>query len=106
MLQVSWAVFARFGRPHTLLVAPSAFLCWCLLTYFATAAGYLYAARLLAGTGMGVNFTFSSIYIGEVATPAMRGVLILVMTLLAPTGQLLAFVLGPLLSYEWEVRQQ
>lgn len=98
---VSWAVFTRLGRPYTLAVAPLAFLAWALLTYFASAPGYLYAARLLAGTGMGVNFTFSSIYLGEMATPLMRSVLILVMTLLAPSGQLLAFVIGPHLDY-WQ----
>ncbi|XP_034249558.1 probable metabolite transport protein CsbC isoform X2 [Thrips palmi] len=98
---VSWAVFTRLGRPYTLSVAPLAFLVWVLLTYFASSAGHLYAARLLAGTGMGVNFTFSSIYLGEMATPVMRSVLILVMTLLAPSGQLLAFVIGPQLTY-WQ----
>lgn len=97
-------MFTRLGRPHTLAVAPLAFLAWVLLTYFASSAGHLYAARLLAGTGMGVNFTFSSIYLGEMATPIMRSVLILVMTLLAPSGQLLSFVIGPYLTYWQEVR--
>lgn len=98
---VSAGVFTRLGRRHTLFVGPLAFLAWTLLTYFAASASWLYAARLLAGTGMGVNFTFSSVYLGEVATPLMRGVLILVMTLLAPTGQLLSFLIGPKLDY-WQ----
>lgn len=99
---VSLPVFVHLGRRHTLRVGALFFLVNLLLTYFATSAGYLYAARLLSGAGMGVNFTYSSIYLGEVATPLMRGVLILVMTILAPSGQLLSFLLAPHLDY-WQL---
>ncbi|KAK3932491.1 Facilitated trehalose transporter Tret1 [Frankliniella fusca] len=99
---VSLPVFTHLGRRHTLRLGALFFLANLLLTYFATSAGYLYAARLLSGAGMGVNFTYSSIYLGELATPLMRSVLILVMTILAPSGQLLSFLLAPHLDY-WQL---
>ncbi|KAK3911241.1 Facilitated trehalose transporter Tret1 [Frankliniella fusca] len=99
---VSLPVFTYLGRRHTLRLGALFFLANLLLTYFATSAGYLYAARLLSGAGMGVNFTYSSIYLGELATPLMRSVLILVMTILAPSGQLLSFLLAPHLDY-WQI---
>ncbi|KAK3911191.1 Facilitated trehalose transporter Tret1 [Frankliniella fusca] len=99
---VALPVFTRLGRRRTLHLGALFFLANLLLTYFATSAGYLYAARLLSGAGMGINFTFSSIYLGELTTPLMRGVLILCMAILAPVGQLLSFLLAPHLDY-WQL---
>lgn len=96
---VGAAVFSHAGRRWTLLVGPTTFSAWCLLTYFATAPGYLMAARALAGAGQGMCMSFSYIYVGEVATPKMRGALILTVTLLLPVGQLVAYVVGPAVSY-------
>ncbi|KAK3921096.1 Facilitated trehalose transporter Tret1 [Frankliniella fusca] len=93
------AVFSHAGRRWTLLVGPATFSAWSLLTYFATAPGYLMAARALSGAGQGMCMSFSYIYVGEVATPRLRGALILTVSLLLPVGQLAAYVVGPAVSY-------
>ncbi|KAJ1525152.1 hypothetical protein ONE63_009988 [Megalurothrips usitatus] len=96
---VGAAVFSLAGRRVTLLVGPVSFSAWCLLTYFAPSPPFLMAARALAGAGQGMCMSFSFIYVGEVATPAMRGPLILTVTLLLPVGQLVAYTVGPAVSF-------
>lgn len=101
----SWAstlMFTLSGRKQAILVGPVALTVWVVLTTIGASTGMLIGARILAGMGMGIALSFSFIYAGEVTTPTVRGPLILATTLLMPTGQLVAFLVGPLVDWQWQ----
>ncbi|KAK3921152.1 Facilitated trehalose transporter Tret1-2-like protein [Frankliniella fusca] len=101
----SWAstvVFAVAGRRQTVLVGPVTLTLWVILTAIGASTPMLIVARILAGCGMGIALSFSYIYVGEVTTRQHRGPLILAVTLLMPTGQLISYLLGSNVPWLWE----
>lgn len=101
----SWSstlVFAVATRRLTIMVGPVVLSLWVALTCIGSSVAMLIAARLLAGCGMGIALSFSFIYVGEVTSATLRGPLILATTLLMPTGQLVAFLLGSNVPWLWQ----
>ncbi|XP_075217187.1 facilitated trehalose transporter Tret1-like isoform X2 [Lycorma delicatula] len=56
-------------------------------------------ARIFFGLSMGVAFTVVPLYVGEIASPEVRGVLGVAFQSMLHLGHLIEFVLGPWLSY-------
>lgn len=98
----STVVFAVAGRRQTILVGPVTLSAWVVLTAIGTSTPMLIVARMLAGCGMGIALSFSYMYVGEVASPHLRGPLSMVVTLLMPIGQLVAFLLGSNVPWLWQ----
>ncbi|XP_026284221.1 facilitated trehalose transporter Tret1-like [Frankliniella occidentalis] len=101
----SWSstvVFTLAGRRQTVLVGPVTLTLWVILTSIGSSSTMLIVARMLAGMGMGIALSFSYIYVGEVTTRQHRGPLILAVTLLMPTGQLIAYLLGSNVPWIWQ----
>lgn len=65
-----------FGSKTTILITSLPMsLCW-LFTIVANRVEWLYAARSLAGFGMGMTFSSFSLYLGEIADSSIRGALV------------------------------
>ncbi|XP_047115364.1 facilitated trehalose transporter Tret1-like [Schistocerca piceifrons] len=88
------------GR-KTLLVASAVpvFASW-LMVLFAESAAMLIASRLVASLGVGAVMCVGPMYVCEVAEARVRGALGTLFQFMLSAGSLLAFSLGPYLSYE------
>lgn len=71
-----------FGSKTTVFITsfPIA-LCW-VFTIAADRVEWLYAARSLAGVSLGMTYSSFSLYLGEIADPAIRGALVVLGTLI------------------------
>ncbi|XP_060864951.1 LOW QUALITY PROTEIN: facilitated trehalose transporter Tret1-like [Metopolophium dirhodum] len=85
-------------KPSTVVLGPLFIVSWAL-TLFVPTAWALYTARLLAGMGKGMSYTVVPVYLGEIASPAIRGALGSVFCLQLHFGFLMEAVIGPLVSY-------
>lgn len=85
-------------KPSTIVLGPLFIVTW-VLTLCVPTAWALYTARLLAGMGKGMSYTVVPVYLGEIASPAIRGALGSVFCLQLHFGFLLEAVVGPLVSY-------
>lgn len=95
-------VFAdRVGRRRALqCVAAPMVLSWIMIV-FATSVGWLYAARIIAGLGVGAVSVVAPIYVGEIAASAIRGTLGGFFQMQLTIGILFAYVFGAFLNYTW-----
>ncbi|XP_026820358.1 facilitated trehalose transporter Tret1-like [Rhopalosiphum maidis] len=85
-------------KPSTAVLGPLFMITWALALWVPTAWA-LYTARLLAGMGKGMSYTVVPVYLGEIASPAIRGALGSVFCLQLHFGFLLEAIVGPLVSY-------
>lgn len=85
-------------KPSTVVLGPLFIVSWAL-TLFVPTAWALYTARLLAGIGKGMSYTVVPVYLGEIASPAIRGALGSVFCLQLHFGFLMEAVIGSLVSY-------
>lgn len=89
------------GRKYTLLIG----LPGCLgLAYICIALAVnvwmMYLGRVLAGAGLGISQTVSTLYIAEVATPEMRGPLAVIPAIAGTLGLLTTQILGSMLNWK------
>ncbi|XP_045780673.1 facilitated trehalose transporter Tret1-like [Maniola jurtina] len=70
----------------------------CILS-LATNLAMLYCGRLLLGFNGGILAVMSIVYIGEIASTNIRGILLIVIGICQTTGTILLFSVGPFLSY-------
>lgn len=59
----------------------------------------LYVARIFCGLTFGLCYTVLPIYLGEIASDKIRGALTIMMTIMMTTGVLLAYCIGPFVSF-------
>ncbi|XP_022164816.1 facilitated trehalose transporter Tret1-like [Myzus persicae] len=85
-------------KPSTVVLGPLFIVSWAL-TLFIPTTWALYTARLLAGMGKGMSYTVVPVYLGEIASPAIRGALGSVFCLQLHFGFLMEAIIGPLVSY-------
>ncbi|XP_026476968.1 facilitated trehalose transporter Tret1-like [Ctenocephalides felis] len=89
----------RFGRKGAILLSTlPTFVGW-LLIGLATSVEYIYAARFLFGLSIGSAFTVVPMYTGEIAEDSVRGAVGSFLQLFIVTGFLLAYAIGPYVSY-------
>ncbi|XP_017893631.1 facilitated trehalose transporter Tret1-like [Ceratina calcarata] len=73
-------------------------LCW-LFTIFATEQWHLFVARFFSGISGGMVLFLIPMYVSEIASDGIRGMLGSLMVFLLNGGVLLGYILGALLSY-------
>lgn len=89
----------RFGRKMTgCLMALPFSLCW-LFTIFASKHIHLYIARFFAGISGGMVLFLVPLYISEITSDGIRGMLGSLVIFLLNSGLLFGYILGALLSY-------
>nr|XP_018901923.1 PREDICTED: sugar transporter ERD6-like 7 [Bemisia tabaci] len=98
-LPAGW-LMDRCGRIFVLRAAALVYIVAAVLALAASAPVHLYLARLLAGVGKGVAFTAATLYVGEIAGPAIRGALCGVCALMSLAGTLTSMTLGPFVSFQ------
>ncbi|XP_052744835.1 facilitated trehalose transporter Tret1 [Bicyclus anynana] len=59
----------------------------------------LYISRFLAGVTIGIVNVMNLVYIGEIASPKIRGILLTAIGIFTTVGMLMIFAVGPYLSY-------
>ncbi|KAK3923531.1 Facilitated trehalose transporter Tret1 [Frankliniella fusca] len=97
-LPTGW-LMGRLGRRVTLLASAVPFIVsWGLLVVCETAP-LLYLARVLGGLGVGMAFTVTPIYLGEIADTQVRGALGTLLQAMLYCGILMEYVVGPYVSY-------
>jgi len=82
-----------------MIVASSSYLCSFLSILLANSSLLLYLGRFLAGLGLGLVLATTSVYIVEIATIDMRGLLGCFVQFLGGIGVLLSFILGSFLNW-------
>lgn len=87
------------GRKLILLLTGGLFATTWLMALLAHTPTLLYLARFLAGMGKGVAFTVAPMYLGEIASPGIRGALSTMFAGLLWAGTLFEFTIGPVVSY-------
>ncbi|CAL7934717.1 unnamed protein product [Xylocopa violacea] len=89
----------RFGCKVTgYLMGVPLCACW-LFTIFATEQAHLFVARFFAGMSGGMALFLVPVYVSEIASDGIRGMLGSLLIFLLNGGILLGYVLGALLSY-------
>lgn len=88
----------RFGRKKSLLMAVVPILSGWLLTGLANSIWMLFAARILFGMSYSIVFLGIPIYLGEIASPKIRGFSITTMFVMGRLGILFMFSLAPYVS--------
>lgn len=93
------AVAEKFGRKVAgcLIVLPHG-VCW-LLTIFAEDQNYLFVARFFAGIAGAGAILVIPLYIGEIASDKIRGMLGSLLVFFVNAGILAAYILGSLVSF-------
>ena len=93
----------RLGRRFTMrAVASLSFLSGYLIIALANSAALILLGRFITGVGVGAVMTTATIYIVEIASTDMRGVLGCFIQFMGALGILLAFILGYWLNW-WQL---
>ncbi|XP_047036112.1 facilitated trehalose transporter Tret1-like [Helicoverpa zea] len=59
----------------------------------------IYAVRIVSGLGMGITIVCNIVYVGEIASTNIRGILLTSTSIMGITGTLLVYAIGPFVSY-------
>ena len=70
---VSGPLSDRFGRRKILFLAATLYAVSAIASALAPSFGFLVAARMIGGLGVGASLIIAPLYIAEIAPPAMRG---------------------------------
>ncbi|XP_044733644.1 facilitated trehalose transporter Tret1-like [Chrysoperla carnea] len=88
----------HYGRKKTILMTSIPFILSSLISIYAESVIHYYIARFLGGFGLGANSVVVSVYISEISSPKISGILSTSIHLALSVGILFAFVLGAYLS--------
>lgn len=93
------AISANYqGSKKTMvLILLALMICW-ILTFLAQAPVWLYIARFCAGLALGIMYSSFPLYIGEVALPEIRGILVTLAGCGGTFGLVLGTIFGSFLS--------
>ncbi|KAH0539234.1 facilitated trehalose transporter Tret1-like isoform X1 [Cotesia glomerata] len=95
---ISKQMIERVGRKNSMFLGGlPLIICWSL-TCFAHNVSLLIVARLLAGVALGVVFGVTPLYLGEIASVEIRGIIGSTMGVMINLGILFAFIVIPYLS--------
>ncbi|EFN82972.1 facilitated trehalose transporter Tret1 [Harpegnathos saltator] len=88
------------GRKRVLLLSGFPLASSWIFTICATSVTWIYWSRICSGIGSGIMWPAMSLYLGEIADPAIRGSLIAMNVNAASVGLFLGNAMGPYLSME------
>lgn len=86
------ALTGRFGRRWLIIIAGVVFTASAIGTAFAPTVGWLIAARVASGVGIGIASFISPMYIAELVPAKVRGSLVAVNMLAITTGIVIAYL--------------
>ncbi|XP_067625976.1 facilitated trehalose transporter Tret1-like isoform X2 [Eurosta solidaginis] len=89
----------RIGRKWDLIISSVFFIVAYALMLAANEVWMLLLARVIQGCGVGFVFTVQPMYVGEIATDAVRGATGSLMVLFINSGILYVYLIGPYVSY-------
>ena len=90
----------RIGRKKTMLIFSIPQIISWILILLAKNVIYLYIARLLGGIGYGGGYVVQIIYVGEISSKNIRGMLLILAKTSFVTGALITVSAGAFLSYD------
>ncbi len=94
-------LLSKMGRKITLMMLAVPFVAgWVLLATCKTVA-LLYIGRILTGIGAGMASLITPIYIAEMSSPQLRGLLGASFQLIITTGILIVYALGIVFNHVW-----
>ncbi|XP_059469654.1 facilitated trehalose transporter Tret1-like [Neocloeon triangulifer] len=91
----------KLGRRLTMQIVAAPLIVSWVMIIFAPSVGWLYAARIIAGLGVGAVSVVAPIYVGEIAASAIRGSLGGFFQMQLTIGILFTYLFGAVLSYLW-----
>ena len=91
----------RLGKKGAMLTDAGLFAAAYLLIVVAPALWAVYLGRLLCGVATGVSSLVCPVYVAEISTPQIRGLLGSGMQVMVTFGVLLAIAVGALVSWRW-----
>ncbi|XP_053972070.1 facilitated trehalose transporter Tret1-like isoform X2 [Hylaeus volcanicus] len=94
-------VVEYMGSKRALLSAGGPLMIGWICTIVAHSAGWLYISRFCNGLSFGIFFSSFSLYIGEIASPNIRGALITMIVNGMPLGMLIGNTMGSRISMRW-----
>uniref|UniRef100_A0A182X3Q9 Facilitated trehalose transporter Tret1 n=1 Tax=Anopheles quadriannulatus TaxID=34691 RepID=A0A182X3Q9_ANOQN len=88
-----------FGRKITLLIAVLPSIVGWILIGVGESVTVLYISRALSGISYGMAYSSMPLYLGEIASDRIRGSIGTLLTVMAKSGILLEYVIGPYVDY-------
>ncbi len=98
---LSGLLIELFGRKSTLLVANLPLVVGYAIIGGVKTMTWLYIGRTLTGVGVGMMAVTVNVYIAEISTVKMRGILATISQLFVASGIFIAYLLGIPLVYKW-----
>ncbi|XP_076163420.1 facilitated trehalose transporter Tret1-like [Ptiloglossa arizonensis] len=96
-----WLGVDYFGSKRTLLFAGGPVLIGWICIIAANSAEWLYVSRFSAGISVGMFLSSFSLYIGEIASPSIRGGLVTMIINGIPFGMMIGNAMGSQLPMAW-----
>ncbi|XP_013142148.1 PREDICTED: sugar transporter ERD6-like 6 isoform X1 [Papilio polytes] len=87
------------GRKPCFILAGVSSLISFLLLAIANNLAMIYVGRILCGLGSGIIFIVNLVYIGEIASTNIRGILLTSNAIFTTLGTLIVYSIGPFVSY-------
>ncbi|XP_053687017.1 facilitated trehalose transporter Tret1-like [Sabethes cyaneus] len=97
-IPTAWAI-DRFGRKYTMLFTAIPTIIGWILIGVAQSVPVLYISRLLSGISYGMQYSSMPIYLGEIASDAIRGSIGTLLTVMAKAGILFEYSVGPFVDF-------
>ncbi|XP_044733192.1 facilitated trehalose transporter Tret1-like [Chrysoperla carnea] len=99
---VASMVSNKYGRKKAIIMSAIPFIISALIDIFAESVLHYYIARFMGGYGIGVSFAVVPMYISEISSPNIRGILSVSIYMAMSMGTLFVFVFGaylPIVTY-------
>ncbi|XP_044732211.1 facilitated trehalose transporter Tret1-2 homolog [Chrysoperla carnea] len=90
----------NIGRKNGLLLTTIPNIISCLLIFFVQNIYMLYAARFICGISVGIVFSTLPVYLSEISSPKIRGIVATIGSLTLPVGTVGQFILFPLMTIQ------
>ncbi|XP_063896101.1 facilitated trehalose transporter Tret1 [Helicoverpa armigera] len=87
------------GRKPCLIIGGVLNVIAYILVVTTTNIAMIYAVRIVSGLGMGITIVCNIVYVGEIASTNIRGILLTSTSIMGITGTLLVYAIGPFVSY-------
>ncbi|XP_046650205.1 solute carrier family 2, facilitated glucose transporter member 8-like isoform X3 [Daphnia pulicaria] len=91
----------KFGRRFVLMVMTAPYIIGWLMISLAVDSNMLYVGRVVVGFSGGVCTAIAPCYIGEISTPAMRGIVGFFFSVNLASGLLVTSVMGLWMHWRW-----
>lgn len=99
---IAGPIMEKLGRKKTLLYITSTwFFAGYMCIFLASHVAWIYVGRFLCGMGLGFELAVATVYIVEIASTDMRGILGCFVQFMGSIGVLAAYTFGTFLNWYW-----